>query len=174
MHKIQQAGDPFFSFQVDDQWLAIDLIRVRSVAPAARMEQTGDAPFSPALAGFINTGSGEKVPVLDFKALMGRAQAQERNQGEIIVVSLGAGNAGFLVDRAGGTIRIEPIAGNRGARPPDNPVLGTAQSSEKTYLLLDIAAFAGWLKTAQNAGENKESSRGATCREENILEVSNV
>lgn len=101
------AGHQFLTFQVNDQRLAVEILRIREIIEFGRITVIPMAQQF--IRGVINL-RGSVVPVVDLSARFGQGETNMNNRTCVVILEsrLGEGNqiVGFIVDAVNAVVDI--------------------------------------------------------------------
>jgi len=131
------------SFRLGDEEYAV---RVDSVKEVLKNRELTAVPNAPDYVLGVTALRGPILPVIDLCKRLGLPPGRRDEKSRIIVVNLNDEEAGILVDRVTGVVRVEAEA----VRPAPETIehgaeflRGIVRKDEKMYILLDIEKAAG-------------------------------
>jgi purine-binding chemotaxis protein CheW len=102
-----QRQELFVSFEVGRQEYALPLERVREIIPLP--EQIAEMPRAETAVLGVVTLRDRLLPLVSLRALLGlECDEERRERGKVVVVSLGSGGVGIVVERTREILSIDP------------------------------------------------------------------
>jgi len=139
---VEEAMREFLGFRLGEQDYAVELAQIREIVKLPPITEVPRTP--PEVAGVMSL-RGEVMPVFDLRRRLRLKSAPARpgRAARVVIVDLGEGPAGLLVDAVNGVARLRDAA----IEPPPpglgietDYLVGIGRQKDRMYVLLNLAA----------------------------------